>query len=46
MSEVRNFSDRFFEAEFNRRFTQWFREVMLDDLDTQVEARQKRSLTT
>lgn len=41
MSEVRNFSDRFFEAEFNRRYTQWFREVMLDDLDTQVEARQK-----
>jgi hypothetical protein len=40
MHEVRHFSERQFETEFNRKYTQWFREVMLDDMDIKVEAQQ------
>jgi hypothetical protein len=40
MHEVKHFSERQFEKEFNRKYTQWFREVMLDDLDIKVEAQQ------
>lgn len=40
MHEIRNFSDRYFESEFNRKYTQWFREVMLEDMDIKVAAKQ------
>ncbi len=41
MTEVKNFSERNFEAEFNRKYTQWFREVLLDDMDLRLEAQRK-----
>ncbi|WP_237360834.1 hypothetical protein [Vibrio marisflavi] len=37
MREVKNFSERNFELEFNRKFTQWFREVILEDMDVQFD---------
>lgn len=42
MHEVRHFSERQFEKEFNRKYTQWFREVMLDDMDIKVDAQQSQ----
>lgn len=45
MSEVRNFSDKYFEAEFNRRYTQWFREVVLHNMD-QVLAEREQSISS
>ncbi len=40
MTEVRNFSDKYFESEFNRRYTQWFREVVLADMDIKIAEKQ------
>ncbi|MEZ9466844.1 hypothetical protein [Vibrio breoganii] len=43
MNEVRMLSDKYFEQQFNRRFTVWFREVMFDDMDL-VEAEEAKKL--
>lgn len=40
MHEVRTFSEKNFEAEFNRKYTQWFREVLLDDMDQRFDQQQ------
>ncbi|MGX9415749.1 hypothetical protein ACWU4D_00225 [Vibrio sp. WJH972] len=40
MHEVRRLSDRYFETEFNRKYTLWFREVMLEDMDIKIAAKQ------
>ncbi|MBD1559280.1 hypothetical protein HC752_20270 [Vibrio sp. S9_S30] len=40
MNEVRKFSDRNFESEFNRKYTQWFREVLLENMDHKFEEQQ------
>ena len=42
MREVRSFSERNFEAEFNRKYTQWFREVILEDMDKKLEEERAR----
>ncbi len=44
MSEVRNFSDKYFETDFNRRYTQWFREVVLHNMD-QILAEREQSIS-
>lgn len=41
MREVRHFSEKNFEAEFNRKYIQWFREVVLDDKDIEIEEKQR-----
>ncbi|KGY10875.1 hypothetical protein NM22_18440 [Vibrio tubiashii] len=41
MTEVKSFSERNFEAEFNRKYTQWFREVLLEDMDLRLEEKRK-----
>lgn len=41
MSEVRNFSDQYFESDFNRRYTQWFREVVLQNMDERLAEREQ-----
>ncbi len=41
MTEVKSFSERYFESEFNRKYTQWFREVLLEDMDLRLEAQRK-----
>jgi hypothetical protein len=40
MQEVRHFSERHFEAEFNRKYTQWFREVVIHDMDVKISEKQ------
>ncbi|RJX75150.1 hypothetical protein DZ860_00225 [Vibrio sinensis] len=40
MRELKNFSERNFESEFNRKYTQWFREVLLDDMDIKFDEQQ------
>ena len=45
MREVRSFSERYFEAEFNRKYTQWFREVILEDMDKKLEEERARIST-
>ncbi|MCG6212748.1 hypothetical protein K6U56_12315 [Vibrio furnissii] len=41
MTEVKSFSERNFETEFNRKYTQWFREVLLEDMDLRLEEKRK-----
>ncbi|CAM4202974.1 hypothetical protein [Vibrio agarivorans] len=45
MKEVKSFSDRYFESEFNRKYTQWFREVVLDDMDIRLNEERERVQT-
>lgn len=42
MNEVKMLSDKYFEQQFNRRFTIWFREVMFDDMDLLAEEEAKK----
>ncbi|RTZ15801.1 hypothetical protein EJ063_12060 [Vibrio aquaticus] len=42
MNEVRMLSEQYFEQQFNRRFTIWFREVMFDDMDLFEEEEAKK----
>lgn len=37
MHEVRKLPERNFDSEFRRKYTLWFREVMLDDMDIKLE---------
>ncbi|MEZ8825636.1 hypothetical protein AB6E04_14855 [Vibrio amylolyticus] len=46
MREVRSFSERNFESEFNRKYTQWFREVILDDMDIYLEEQSQKISTS
>ncbi|WP_243975106.1 hypothetical protein [Vibrio natriegens] len=42
MHEVKMLSEQYFEQQFNRRFTLWFREVMFDDMDLVLEKEAKK----
>ncbi|WP_415668889.1 hypothetical protein [Vibrio rarus] len=43
MREVKSLSEKYFEKEFNRKYIQWFRDVIFDDMDIRLEEKQRET---
>ncbi|MEZ9786611.1 hypothetical protein BCV08_11350 [Vibrio breoganii] len=43
MREVRSLPERNFEHEFNRKYIQWFRDVIFNDMDIKLEEKQRET---